>query len=443
MGVALALVFVLLLLVAFNALPGLAPEKIQQAQVFYSKMPEGSGFSVSLEPPPSRFSPADNPALELILTNTRDNPITIRDLFSSGCLHLTIDPKPPMTVGAHQSIRPSATLRPLCDSGQFQLTLSFAWEEGSSKAHYQGFAATSPITVASSWDEAMPRFFRIVSAMLRDFSWPVVLLLVGYWLQLRLAKRDTRIKEEQDARDSRGRILNTVLPDYSKLVQEHYLAISRHIDKVGLEAKDYSAQLKASAADPGKYPPAPDRVLCSILLMRARVLKLLTKKGGIYFVSSVAEELFSTASLQFMKRCYDLMGKDELDDGIELLGAEDTFTAALKKCRGSAHFSKLEFTFSKWLRADWDEFNAYVQLLRIMSAVLSFECNRPFYQVGPTAKDGSSGTNNNWYIDPPLIEMESEMYEVPPDLLQLIHGLLSKWLSGVPAECRFGVPPLP
>ncbi len=234
--VVLALV-VFPLLFAFNVLPGLPPEKVAQTQVSYSKMPRDSGLSVSLEAPPSRLSASANVALELILTNTGANPIKIKALSTSGCLQL-INLNPPMLIRAHQSIRRSPALRLQCLSGQFLLTLFFTWEECSSSAEYEGFAATSPITALSSTYEFWQRFISIDSFLLRTFSLPLVLLLVGYFLQVSQTERDAKLKEdqadrdaklkvEQDARDSRSQILNTLLPEYSKLVQEHYLTITR------------------------------------------------------------------------------------------------------------------------------------------------------------------------------------------------------------------------
>jgi hypothetical protein len=239
--------------------------------------------------------------------------------------------------------------------------------------------------------------------LLRTFSLPLVLLLVGYFLQVSQTERDAKLKEdqaerdaklkvEQDARDSRSQILNTLLPEYSKLVQEHYLTITSRFERVFFETKDYRTNPQnksqpATASGQSSAPPEPERVLCSILLMRAQIVKLVTEKGGIYFASSVAEDLFFEAFTHFLKRCRDEMGIEDFGAAVELVDAKDTPTIALSKCRDARLFTTILPRFSAWLRTDG--FDEYLRLLHISNAVLSFECNRPFYQVGQAVNEPS------------------------------------------------------
>ncbi len=176
--------------------------------------------------------------------------------------------------------------------------------------------------------------------------------------------------------------------------------------------------------------------------MRAQIVKLVTEKGGIYFASSVAEDLFFEAFTHFLKRCRDEMGIEDFGAAVELVDAKDTPTITLSKCRDARLFTTILPRFSAWLRTDG--FDEYLRLLHISNAVLSFECNRPFYQVGQAVNDRERDAYlGNWYVDPPMLRMTGEMYKVPeiarPDVLKL----LRRWLGNIPKECKEGVPDIP
>jgi hypothetical protein len=440
---AILIVLVLPAFVAFGLIPGLAPEKISPATVTYSKMPQGAALSVSLEAPPSRLAADASSPLELVLTNASAAAIRVIQMNSAGCPRVAVGLTLPADIGPHESLRQTGTLSAPCASGQYSLRLSLQWEEPAAKARYAGFVSTSPIAVATRFDEALPRYFSIVAGLLRNFGWPVVLALLGFWWQEHQGNRDHMIKEQQDARDSRGRILGTVLPEYTKLVQEHYLSISRRLLEAEVEAGKYLDQVASTVAAGSPITTQPERLLAAILLTRVQTEKLMLDRGGIHFVSSIAEQLLGEASLAFRNKCYTVMGQDDFGAGIELLDAADTLTAALRKCRAGTVFqSQLLPRFSVWVHTGTAEFQTFLRLLQIVNVVFVFECNRPFYQVGPVGADPGAATNRyNWYVDPPRLEYEADLYDVPTGLRPKIHGLIRQWLESIPAECRQGILP--
>jgi len=442
--VALAILVVLVVpaFVAFDLVPGLAPDKVSPSTVMYSKMPQGTALSVSLEAPASRVSTAANSPLDVLLTNASMDAIRITELNSGDCPHLSLGLKLPADVNPHESLRLTGKLSAPCASGQYPLRLALQWEEPAAKAKYAGFVSTSPITVESPLDQALPRYFGIVGGLLRNFGWPVVLALLGFWWQEYTSTRDQKLKEHQDARDSRGRVVGTMLPEYTKLVQEYYLSISRRLLEASVEAGKYVDQLVAAETAGSPVLTQPDRLLAAILLARVQTEKLMLERGGIHFVSSIAEQLLGEASLSFRNKCYAVMGQEEFGGGLELLDPADTLTVALRKCRAGTIFQdRLLPSFTIWVHSQRREFVMFMRLLQIVNTVFVFECNRPFYQIGPVGADPAGDAKRyNWYVDPPQVDYEAGLYDVPVALQPRIHGLIRQWLESIPEECRVAVP---
>jgi hypothetical protein len=81
------------------------------------------------------------------------------------------------------------------------------------------------------------------------------------------------------------------------------------------------------------------------------------------------------------------------------------------------------------------EFNQYLNLLMLSQKVLTFECDRIYYQV---SRKGSSG-GSSWYLDPPELDLKGKMSTLPPMEEKEILPLFTEYLNGIPKECRKGV----
>jgi hypothetical protein len=476
-----------LILISFDVLPGIAPEKAEQGKVTYSAPPVESGLRVALEPIPARLL-KDDAEISIVFTNQGVSSIKLTNFATTGCL--TLLNQSPIgsaipTIFPRHSVQVTGHVHSLCGPEPSELVMLFSWDEGGSASHYDGFAVTSPITVVGSLRQGALRALKLASAFIHDFSIPVILLVLGVFFNYKqseraekLARRETKrakvlaqreteraneFAREQDAQAQRQAILQTMLPAYSKLVQEHYLPVTRRIDTVLAESARFFASNAAltdqsSQEDRARVLADEERLLCSVLLMRRRMLLWLLRRGGIYFVAVSGELLYKELSNGFLLICHERMGQDDFDSAVELLDAEDTVNQALNKFRTTDARTRLTERFSAWVEGGTtadatDKFGTCVNLLRMMNELFKFECNRPFYQRDTSDEPSGTGgrhdatasrATTNWYVDAPKLKFEAEMYVIPNQIRENIFRELKAYLEkGIPTkECR-GESPYP
>jgi hypothetical protein len=477
----------LMYLFASGTLPGLPPDKVALPAITYSKLPPEAKVAVNLQAPIDHPLRGEDVKVTLVVTNWSEQAIDLvpvddkGPLFKTGdCPTLQLAPNqdwPNRVVPKHSAS--SFTLR-LTTAGcpadaQQPIFLLYKAKIGDVKGaeEVDGYISTAPLTLVTKQDYIWNRFVALGASLLRLFLFPFALAVFGLWLNDRINVRDHRLKEEQEIRDRRGEVLNKLIDSYRELVMDHYLPISRRMQTV--EAQLPNCLREASFIGPvGVTASGAAALLCAILLLRARLLQFFTKKGGIYFRSKQAEVLFRELINGFFDKAREKLGEQEFLQTVEMLNPEDTLAGALETCKtggaaplaaakvaaNQAAYAALETSFVAWLNSDAREFRAYTRLLQIAMEVLTFECDRPFYQTEPVGKSDSTRgkdkekepPNSGWYFDEPKIELREEMYAIPKALREAqlgndrkeqtkgIYPMLRDYLNGIPGKCRKDVP---
>lgn len=435
---------------AAGALPGLAPATVAPITVTQSALPAESHLRVAVAPPLDRRYPGQSGPLVLLIENDGDADavFSASALVEGECIHLDTAMAEPtnavsvdkngtasLTVHAHQAISLRIPVRTACPHAHLPLSepveLAFTWKFPAAKpaSTFAGLIATAPLTVTSANAEFYRRAAAIVDLLAKDFTWPVLLAVLGFLAQLKLAHRADR-----------QQVFNTLLPSYTALVQSHYLPITRRMQIVAIEAENIK---------PGKTADielALQRTFCAVLMMRGRMLFLFREKGGVLFRTNVGEELFAT--------CIGVFYRDRFQPATGNPGQCETLAASL-----DAEFTlqqAIEFLFD-WQRkyitqplfagfsaaaadaatgAKNAEFDGALELLSLASEVMTFECDRIYYQ---TESYGDAG-EAKWYFDPPQFEYKGDLSKITPDTLRnQIRALYRTYLDGMPRKCRKNV----
>jgi hypothetical protein len=446
---------------AWGAIPGLAAEKIAPVSVTQSALPPESHLRIAVLPPLDRRYQGHSGPLELLLENDGDDAgvLTASGSGSGGCIQLVtakVEAGEGISIDAHGAVsirvhaHDASTLKiPIdttCTSEHLPhsepLELAYKWSVSlippnqgktadrhttNSAETFAGSIATSPLTVTSHRAEFYQHAAAICDQLAKDFTWPVLLAVLGFLTQTKLA-----------VRSDRQQIFNTLLPSFSELVQRHYLPIARRMQIIALEAD----LIAPSSAEPG-VRIAIERTFCAILLMRRRMQYLFSTKGGIFFRSSVAEKLFSICVSSFYGKFQEAAGSRgecellavSLDPGCTL---EQAMSSIFSFAIGSAA-GPLLAGFSAWAIDESGqksaEFESFLAVNGLALAVLNFESNRIYYQTDH--KGARSGSE--WYFDPPQLEFVPDMAMIPNDDREEITALFVQYLDGVPKECRKGV----
>ena len=291
---------------------------------------------------------------------------------------------------------------------------------------FTGQITLSPIEVTSQSEKKWRRFVQMLSAAAKDFTWPVFLAILGYLAQNLLARRSER-----------QQIFNTMLPTLTKLILEHYVHMARRMQTVDLEAQ----LIQGPAVSAGVNHPL-HRTFGAILLMRRRVQHLFNSNGGIFFRSAVGEELFDTCLSGFYKRFQLATGDPDECEALALsLRPQAMPHQAYRRIFSlglSARVDPLYNRFEAWaVDAAGNkvaEFDSYLIQLALAEAVLTFECNRIYYQ---TQSDGEV-SRENWYFDTPAFYFDKDIKGIPTGGAGRIWTLYRNYLNNMPTECRAG-----
>jgi len=474
-------------------IPGIAEGTSAPAKVTYLVSATGADFSVEVHTPPDHLVEGKAGAASILIANSTGRDLNIPvSWYAPGFefkFHPDLKPRNDaknqaiccfLPVPAFQTVTLELLATPVASEGSHPITLIF-WNDAGAKAPTKSVAYIAPIRFTSLWQVHLYRLFFLISAFIRALAVPVVLAGVAYWFNERSKERETEAKNrqdqrdkdakiEQDARDRRNSILTTRIPEYSKIVQEHYLPIARRGDTLESEMlpglKDPKqwpliggeiGHLMPNRPEPNESPNDLWRLLCAILLYRARLLKLFLAGGGIYFRSNQAERLFADLINQFFGRLYHKLGKERFSEAVALLDPDDLFSRALIQCSTTGEFAKdpdkpsrqieiernlerfraLFVALKDWIVDDPADFRAYTRLVQLSSRILDFECDRPFYQTGPYRPGGDTKEEADcWYFDPPQLGFEAEHYEIPESLRDALDPSIREYIENVPQVCR-------
>ena len=441
---------------AWGAIPGLAAETIAPLSVTQSSLPPEGHLRIAVAPPLDRRYAGESGPLELQIENDGDDEgaLTASGAADGGCIRLetakviaaeniavTATGAVAVRVPAHSAVPLDIPIDTACASVHLPhsepMVLAYDWSIPASKQKaagrldsgksetFAGFISTSPLTVTSHQAEFYRRGAAICDQLAKDFTWPVLLAVLGFLAQMKLA-----------IRGDRQQILNTLLPSYTELVQTHYLPIARRMQIIGIEAE----LIEPSPAAPSQNRIAVERTFCAILLMRRRMQYLFGTKGGIFFRSAVAEDLFFTCVSSFYTKIQEATGSrsateamaDSLDPGWTLEEAiGHIFSPANAPAANPllAGFSAWAVDASGQMTAD---FESYLAMNQLAMAVLNFESNRIYFQTDQTGvRHGSS-----WYFDPPQLVFVPAMTEIPADERAEVKDLFVQYLDGIPKECK-------
>jgi hypothetical protein len=448
--------------------PGLPPESSAPSKITYNFSSAAKGLSVAVHPPQDHLVAGHAIPMEVIFSDFTTKPIAVHVSWTAPCFVVTPAQPDDFTVAAGSSYLLNLSVVANCDTGAEPITLYF-WTKDFDPP-YVSVASIAPIRITAGWEHKLFRVFFLFAALLKTLAIPAVLAWLAFWFQRRSADRDECLKEEQEARDRRESVLTTRIPEYSRIVQEHYLPISRRGDTIESEmppllkkvgaiepgsVEETELKTKAAAAFGALKSDSANelwRVLCAIMLYRARLLKLFSSKGGIYFRSNQAERLFAELLNSFFAAIYQRLQKEDFSEAVAVLDPEERLSSALHRClngkgkdapasgeavesgfaagrdAGAAkraagraevrenleRFERVFDRFKAWILDDPAEFRAYTRLIQLSSRILDFECDRPFYQTGPYSPSNPvEPEQSGWYFDPPLLNFQREMYQFP------------------------------
>ncbi|HTJ31239.1 MAG TPA: hypothetical protein VL346_12100 [Acidobacteriaceae bacterium] len=304
---------------------------------------------------------------------------------------------------------------------------------------YAGLITLSPIEISTPRERSIRRFYHLANAIAKDFTWPILLAFLAFFTQALLARRGER-----------QQIFNAMLPILTKLILEHYVPIARRVQTVGAESDKIAASNPPPAA-PANLPPAIltnthlCRTFAAIILMRRRLLHLFNSNGGIFFRSTVGEELFDLCLTGFYRNFQNVTGDEDACETLALALSPKDMPIRAQTRIFSPHWKTiaepLYGKFAKWAidssGARTKIFDKYLLQLFLAEAVISFECNRIYYQTTAHAEH----SEQNWYFDSPAFYFEGDLSQLPDDTEDAkksaprIRKLYTQYLNGLPAEC--------
>lgn len=487
---AIAALYLFALKLLTHRSPGLTPEPLAFVQQQETK-PAALQFKAALRPLPDHWDIGSPPTLTLDLENDGARPAAFTGnlSISGSCLHSAPGTSVTTSVPAHST----GTLAiPLVATGcdhapipqQLLLSLTYTWalqrhttqssaspkpkaaqnfqlpgseagkstpltlnltihlpSEGSAPSHasispprsYNGTITLAPIEVSNAHERAVRRFYSIITAFAKDFTWPILLALLAFFTQTVLARRG----EQQQ-------ILQTLLPTMVELMQTYYLPIARRMQRVNIEMESF-----VTLAPPTAYLSSQPlrRALVAILLMRRQILHLVNNKGGVFFRTRIGEDLFSVGIGAFYSQFMAATGDGDLCEQLALkLTVDDLPHQAEPKVLPpilTPRMRTLVQNFGAWAinsagphaGEPSTAFRDYLVLLDLCQAILSFEFDRVFYQI--SAADAPRF--QSWYFDPPAFRFAEDPNKIPAALHAEMLPLYCAYLNQMPAACRKGV----
>lgn len=322
---------------------------------------------------------------------------------------------------------------------------------GQPERHYSGTITTAPILVTTASAASIHRLLTLGSSLASKFTWPILIAFLTIVGQNALARRSERQQIHTDR-------LNAL----TSLMQRHYLSITRRIATVVLESEplptlcqDLQNAGQAVPANPAAISDATnalnfqvERVFTAVLLMRKRILRLVESKGGVFFPSPLAEDIFRDGFSRFYSYFKTATGES---DHCESLAASLELEAQLHVAQAGLFARPLTAStqnaiggFTAWIEASGTphDFDRFCILLDLCQAVMLFEYDRVQYEAHASALGDS--------FDPPLFEFTSDLDNLPafvepgtPPGTDLERREYLTWCAryfqGIAEECRPGL----
>jgi hypothetical protein len=283
----------------------------------------------------------------------------------------------------------SIRLVPIHTSGRYQIRLNASWTQylpsagsykhSSLRSSLAGCEASGSHCMAQRQEQILtfppvrveisrwPLFLHRLSSVLKDLTLPIVLLLIGHWLNTRAAEREKTKHQEEKNREEEHQIARLLLPKIMNLSNRYYLHLCSH----GEQAARFIGPAKGRARE----------VLFHILayFLIARGLK--DQAGGIFLKNLYAERVFANAHRVLRMVLVEASGGeasfDALLDELEQCERSGHWPryANLPAASGSPQWAQLELWLCALPAAQQDALRYF---FNIITGTLRYECNVPF-----------------------------------------------------------------
>jgi hypothetical protein len=383
-AIILGVVAVCLALRALYLFPGTTNE-IQGETISVSQVADMKDVRVFLITDKKIVNPDERLQLFVRVDNSTDSDLTaeIRGLDEPGFVFQR------GTTGGFPVVKGSSVeiarleLLPSTDRGRYRFTLSYVLTEKSGKTH-AGWLSSAIIEIKSPAASQSERFWRRLVGLLKDLTLPIFLAGLGVWFQLKQSARDRQEKILQTNRDTEAReksekasrrqeIWQTILPQFYKLSEEHYLPIVRSLILMDrFRVKDPASASKDQI----------DRLLFEFLFLLFRMDLLRRQRGQFFFRSRKGEEVVSLAWKILLLGSERALTRTLMDEALELLDEKATYLSFCHALRVKRPLHEMRRRFVDWLMEPVAEqtFDRYAGMAPIMRAILHLEANRPFDQ---------------------------------------------------------------
>jgi hypothetical protein len=277
----------------------------------------------------------------------------------------------PIVKGSSVDVAPLKLL-PSTDRGRYRFTLSYVLTEKSGKTH-AGLLSSAIVEIKSPEALRSERFWRRVVGLLKDLTLPIFLAGLGFWFQRRQTNRDNEAREKSDKASRRQEIWQTILPQFYKLSEEHYLPIVR-----SLVLMDRFRVTDPTSASKDQI----DRLLFEFLFLLVRMDLLRRQRGQFFFRSRKGEEVVSLAWKILLLGSERALTRTVMDEALELMDEKATYLLFCRALKVKRPLNEMRRRFVDWLKEPIAEqtFDRYAGMAPIMRAILHLEANRPFDQ---------------------------------------------------------------
>jgi hypothetical protein len=359
-----AVVFGLWLLYRF---PGTMSENRQGAIVVSTTQPGMEGLRVRMWVDNNMVRPGEAARMRLRFENDSREDITglaIIDEQEPGFRYVPVKMKG-FTILPGESVESEPVdLVPSTDGGRYKVTVRYL-VRGTDMVVHEGAIASQPITIRN---DAADRRNVFIRRALSVFTLPLLLALIGFWLQRR-----------QAAEARRQEIWKTILPNFYSLSEKHYIPIVRSLRAVVRNRPENAATATAEQTR---------RLMFEFLFLLLRMDIFRKRRGQFFFKSRQGEQVASQA-WQILKLGSDeMLGSTCVESVIEKMSTKMNYRAFCLQLATVPEHMEVEGKFLAWIRTaePGRGFDQYVNLVELMQLAVYFEANRPFdrdwYEVG-------------------------------------------------------------
>jgi hypothetical protein len=316
-------------------------------------------------------------------------------------------------VSPHRSCEFQVALSPAARSGVYGIAAIVDWRRVDVTG--RSTLLLSPVTIDRNWGAAQRgRLGRRVTAALKDLTLPIIIVVLGAFLNRRQNDRETeRIKREKEAerlrleadrerdqaridaekfanqqridadkdkeelqrlarseQDERQQVLRLLLTRVMGLAQQHYLPFVSHAKLILIEAGKIQR---------GELDAEPDKVFLQVLFLLKRMEVFRLSKGGIFFKTRSGERAVSAAWILLKLNLYAAIGDIHTAAALKIVESDWDYHTYKTKL---GELDEAWKQFESWLKQPEQSAGArgsFWQMLGTLDAfqaVMSYEADR-------------------------------------------------------------------